>query len=72
MAQNEPESLWHANIQQDDKYRRRMFETLMANSLVSSGICMCGCVRMKLPTSRSSVKPCVPLPTVSTNIVEGP
>ena len=31
-----------------------------------------GCVRMKLPISRSSVKPCTPLPTVSTSIVDGP
>lgn len=33
MAQREPESLWHANIQQDDKYRRRMFETLVFHAL---------------------------------------
>jgi len=36
------------------------------------GIARFGCVRMKLPISRSSVKPCVPLPTLITSIVAGP
>ncbi|MCY1451741.1 hypothetical protein D9M71_686210 [compost metagenome] len=50
----------------------RMFDMLMANSLVSSGIIRLDWVSTKLPASRSSVNTCTPLPTVSTSVVCGP
>ena len=44
----------------------------MANSVVSAGTWMFGCVSTNSPRLGLSVKPATPLPTVSTSIVTGP
>ena len=49
-----------------------MFDMLIANSLVSSGICTPCCVSTQEPVSRSSVNIATPSPTVSTSVVCGP
>ena len=52
--------------------QRKMFDMLIENSFVSSGMRMSSLVMIHEPISRSSVKPTTPWPMVKTNVVCGP